>query len=202
MTTSAYDQSLIFRAAMKHQEFAEAAGTRQIEFPGYGTKPGFKVNNDNRLLGRYSGFLGGKTGFTDDARHTYLGGAQQGNRRLMVVLLRGERNPDTLADQGARLLDYGFALAAQGSKPVGQLVNSAPQVQPKGAVSGENHPTPGPGLASGQPGGVQQRSAFGNVGLPLVALAGVAVLIAFALWLRRRRARALAAARASRTGTG
>jgi D-alanyl-D-alanine carboxypeptidase (penicillin-binding protein 5/6) len=31
---------------------------------------------------------------------------------------------------------------------------------------------------------------FGNVGLPLVVLAGLAVLAAMALWLRRRRARA------------
>jgi D-alanyl-D-alanine carboxypeptidase (penicillin-binding protein 5/6) len=198
MTTSAYDQSLIFRAAMKHQDFVEAIGTRQVEFPGYGTKPGFKVNNDNRLLGRYPGFIGGKTGFTDDSRHTYLGAAQQGNRRLMVVLLRGERNPDSLPDQGARLLNHGFTLAAQGSEPVGQLVDGVPPVQSNGAQSRRNDPVAAPDLASTQPGGVQQRSAFGNVGLPLVALAGVVMLIAVALWLRRRRVRALAAARAAR----
>lgn len=192
MTTSAYDQGLIFRAAMKHKEFAEAIVTRQIDFPGYGTKAAFKVNNDNRLLGRYTGFLGGKTGFTDDARHTYLGAAQQGQRRLLVVLLRGERNPDPLADQGARLLDYGFALAARGSTPVGKLVDRAPEVQPKGDVTSQDQS----GAANGA-GRASQRSAFGNVGLPLVALAGVVVLIAFALWLRRRKARALAAARAA-----
>ncbi|MGH8964311.1 MAG: D-alanyl-D-alanine carboxypeptidase family protein, partial [Actinomycetes bacterium] len=36
MTTSAYDQSLIFSAAMKHEEFAAAASTKHIDFPGYG----------------------------------------------------------------------------------------------------------------------------------------------------------------------
>ena len=40
MTTSAYDLSVIFRAAMKHKEFADAAATKQIDFPGFGTKPG------------------------------------------------------------------------------------------------------------------------------------------------------------------
>jgi D-alanyl-D-alanine carboxypeptidase (penicillin-binding protein 5/6) len=30
---------------------------------------------------------------------------------------------------------------------------------------------------------------FGNVGLPLVVLAGLAILAAMALWVRRRRAR-------------
>ncbi len=41
-----------------------------------------------------------------------------------------------------------------------------------------------------------ERSAFGNVGLPLVVLAGVAVMFTVAMWFRRRRARL---ARANRT---
>ncbi|HEV8555509.1 MAG TPA: serine hydrolase [Actinophytocola sp.] len=204
MTTSAYDLSLIFSAAMKHKEFAEAAATRQIDFPGFANKPGFKVNNDNSLLGRYPGFLGGKTGFTDDARHTYLGAAKQGDRRLAVVLLRGERvNSLPLGDQGAKLLDYGFALARQGSRPVGELVERAPEAQPKGDASGNQSaalaPPLGNNVAAPDPGD-SSRSAFGNVGLPLVGLAGVAVLISFALWWRRRRARAARGAAAELTG--
>lgn len=194
MTTSAYDQSVIFRAAMKHKEFAEAAGTRQMDFPGYGNKPGFKVNNDNRLIGQYKGFLGGKTGFTDDARHTYLGAAQRGEHRLAVVLLRGERvGTAPLADQGSKLLDYGFSLATQGSRPVGQLVDKSPEAQPKGDVSSGDNPAGAPNNnspAAAKAEVAAGRSAFGNVGLPLVALAGVAMLISVALWWRRRRARA------------
>ena len=194
MTTSAYDQSVIFRAAMKHREFAEAAATRQIDFPGYGGKPGFKVNNDNKLLSQYRGFLGGKTGFTDDARHTYLGAAARGEHRLTVVLLRGERVASApLSDQGSKLLDYGFALAEKGNRPVGQLVDKSPEAQPNGDVSSgdnsagaPNNNAPGPAEATLDTG----RSAFGNVGLPLVALAGVAMLMSVALWWRRRRARA------------
>jgi serine-type D-Ala-D-Ala carboxypeptidase (penicillin-binding protein 5/6) len=194
MTTSAYDLSVIFRAAMKLKEFAEAAGTRQIDFPGYAGKPGFKVNNDNPLLGKYKGFLGGKTGFTDDARHTYLGGAARGDQRLAVVLLRGERvGSMSLGDQGAKLLDYGFSLAAQGSRSVGQLVDKSPEAQPKGDVgSGDNSAgAPNNNAPAAAKAGVETgRSAFGNVGLPLVALAGVATMISLALWWRRRRARA------------
>jgi D-alanyl-D-alanine carboxypeptidase (penicillin-binding protein 5/6) len=192
MTTSAYDQSVIFRAAMKHKEFAEAVGTRQIDFPGHSGKPGFKVNNDNRLLGSYPGFIGGKTGFTDDSRHTYLGAAKQDGRRLSVVMLRGERNPEPLADQGARLLDYGFALAKRSARPVGQLVDHSPEAQPKQDTSRGAGGTESPAKpdAATPDTSSAQRSAFGNVGLPLVALAGVAVLISVALWWRRRRARA------------
>jgi D-alanyl-D-alanine carboxypeptidase (penicillin-binding protein 5/6) len=190
MTTSAYDLSVIFRAAMKHKEFADAAGTRQIDFPGWGNKPGFKVNNDNPLLGSYPGFLGGKTGFTDDARHTYLGSAQHGDHRVVVVLMRGERTPAPLATQGAKLLDYGFTLANKGARPVGELVDHSPEAQPKGDLShADTLPAGTEQAGAAVPNASASRSAFGNVGLPLVALAGVAALISAALWWRRRRAR-------------
>jgi D-alanyl-D-alanine carboxypeptidase (penicillin-binding protein 5/6) len=200
MMTSAYDQSLIFRAAMNHEEFATAAKTQKIDFPGYAGKPGFQVNNDNHLLGEYEGFLGGKTGFTDDARHTYVGGAERDGKRIAVVLLRGEREEAPLAAQGAALLDYGFALAKEDSKPVGELVTQSPEAQPKPKPEPQNsevtnsvddkedsESTPDTAAAD--------RSAFGNVGLPLVVLAGLGILGAGGLWFRRQRARA---ARANR----
>ena len=201
MMTSAYDQSLIFRAAMKHEEFATAAKTARINFPGYGGKEGFQVNNDNRLLGEYEGFLGGKTGFTDDARHTYVGGAERDGKRLAVVLLRGEREQDPLAVQGAALLDYGFELAKTDPKPVGELVTQSPEAQPKPNPNQQNSsevtntvddkaPSESADTAADA-----DRSAFGNVGLPLVVLAGLGVVGVGALWLRRQRARA---ARANR----
>jgi serine-type D-Ala-D-Ala carboxypeptidase (penicillin-binding protein 5/6) len=197
MTTSAYDQSLIFRAAMKHAEFAEAARTRRIDFPGYQGRPGFQVNNDNRLLDDYDGFLGGKTGFTDDARHTYVGGAERDGRRLAVVLLRGERNPDPLAMQGAALLDYGFTLAKGEAKPVGELVNQSPEAQPKQGTSEETAVSQSVEEKADSSEAGSARSAFGNVGLPLVVLTGVGVLLTLGMWLRRRRARV---ARANRAG--
>ncbi|HEY7597832.1 MAG TPA: serine hydrolase [Actinophytocola sp.] len=190
MTTSSYDQSLIFRAAMKYDEYADAASTESIQFPGYKGHPGFQVNNDNKLLGVYPGFLGGKTGFTDDARHTYVGGADHDGKRLAVVLLRGERNPGPLAEQASKLLDYGFKLAAKGVKPVGELVDRAPDAQPKQNASQGEEVVGNP--ESGSTGALPaqaQRSAFGNVGLPLVVLAGVAALATLAMWFRRRRAR-------------
>lgn len=200
MTTSAYDQSLIFRAAMEHEEFATAARTRKIDFPGYGGKPGFQVNNDNRLLAEYEGFLGGKTGFTDDSRHTYVGAAERDGHRLAVVLLRGEREQGPLATQGAALLDYGFTLAEAETKPVGELVTQSPEAQPKPNPNKQSEVTePVDDKASSSPPATEaepDRSAFGNVGLPLVILAGVGVLVVVAMWLRRRRARAARANRA------
>ncbi|MFE2750714.1 D-alanyl-D-alanine carboxypeptidase family protein [Actinosynnema sp. NPDC059335] len=202
-STSAYDVALIYREAMKHPDFVKAVTTRRIDFPaanGAGTVP---VVNDNRLLTTYEGALGGKSGFTDDAQHTYVGAAARNGKRLVVVLLRGQQQPTRMTDQAARLLDYGFALepAASGN-PVGRLVEGAPQAKkktteprptPTSAGVGETHSTPD---ASGPS---AMETAFGNVGGPITAAAGLGLVLAFVMYLRNRRAKAARAARAAAT---
>ncbi|HET6703456.1 serine hydrolase, partial [Amycolatopsis sp.] len=130
MSTSAYDISLIFHYAMKQPEFAKVVATKNFVFPPTGGKPAIPIYNDNKLLGVYPGFLGGKTGFTDDARHTYVGAAQRKGKRLAVVMLRAEQKPTKVVDQAAKLLDYGFALEADRAVPVGQITYQAPTVTP------------------------------------------------------------------------
>jgi len=121
-----------------------------------------------------------------------------------VVLLRGEREQAPLAKQGAALLDYGFTLASAKTKPVGELVNKAPEAQPKQDGSAEkddaaSQPVNGkPTSDSARATAEADRSAFGNVGLPLVILAALAILLVAGLYLRRRKARL---ARANRTAT-
>ncbi|EOD69319.1 D-alanyl-D-alanine carboxypeptidase family protein [Amycolatopsis vancoresmycina] len=126
MSTSAYDLSLIFHYAMKQPEFASVVATKNFEIPAAGGKPAVPIFNDNKLLGVYPGFLGGKTGFTDDARHTYVGAAQRQGKRLAVVMLRAEQKPTKVVDQAAKLLDYGFALEEDRAVPVGQITYQAP----------------------------------------------------------------------------
>jgi D-alanyl-D-alanine carboxypeptidase (penicillin-binding protein 5/6) len=60
---------------------------------------------------RYPGAIGGKTGFTDAARKTYVGAAERNGRRLVIAMMYGlvrEGGP-TYWDQAAMLLDWGFA---------------------------------------------------------------------------------------------
>ncbi|MEU0531649.1 D-alanyl-D-alanine carboxypeptidase family protein [Amycolatopsis tolypomycina] len=130
MSTSAYDLSLIFHYAMKQPEFAKVVATKNFVFPPAGGKPAIPIYNDNKLLGVYPGFLGGKTGFTDDARHTYVGAAQRKGKRLAVVMLRAEQKPTKVVDQAAKLLDYGFALEADRAVPVGRITYQAPAATP------------------------------------------------------------------------
>ncbi|MGH2602809.1 MAG: D-alanyl-D-alanine carboxypeptidase family protein [Dehalococcoidia bacterium] len=127
MSTSAYDMSLIFSHALRQPRFTKAVTTERMNFVTKKGKAPITLYNDNRLLREYSGFLGGKTGFTDDSRHTYVGAAERDGRRLAVVLLRAEQRPIRVSDQAARMLDYGFRLAELGTEPVGELVAPAGQ---------------------------------------------------------------------------
>ncbi|HEY0496822.1 MAG TPA: serine hydrolase [Kutzneria sp.] len=127
MVSSAYDLAVLFRLAMQDKRFADAVATQQIPFPGWGDKPGFVVGNDNPLLYNYDGDLGGKTGYTDDALHTYINAAQRNGSRIVFVGMRGTMSPVTqMYSQSAPMMDYGFALKSSGAQPVGQLVDADP----------------------------------------------------------------------------
>jgi serine-type D-Ala-D-Ala carboxypeptidase (penicillin-binding protein 5/6) len=180
MSASAYDLALAFRQVLNRPLLVELLGTRETLFPGFGNKPEFVVSNDNKLLRTYPGALGGKTGFTDDARHTQLDAAQRGGRRLMVVLMRGEQRPVSMSEQAARLLDYGFALPR--GHPVGRL------------VTGAEPPDPAPGnLAAAPELGIPTESEDrNNTGRPLsmvlwIALAATLLGALSVLVTRQRR---------------
>lgn len=181
-STSAYDVALIFRGAMKYPEFAEAIKLQQAQFPGRngGT---ITLNNDNRLLASYDGALGGKSGFTDDAQHTYVGAAERNGRRLVVALLRSSATP-RVTDQAAKLLDYGFTMPAGG---IGQLVNGAPQ--PKQKVVTTQPPTAEDATTEENKSERAAPSAFGNVGGPITAVAGVGLLFGLFMYIRNKRAK-------------
>jgi serine-type D-Ala-D-Ala carboxypeptidase (penicillin-binding protein 5/6) len=178
MSASAYDLALAFRQVLNRPLLVELLGTRQADFPGFGNRPGFVVSNDNKLLRDYPGALGGKTGFTDDARHTQLDAAQRDGRRLMVVLMRGEQRPVSMSEQAARLLDYGFALPP--GSPVGRLVDEAQS--PEAAGTG---PEATPGVLPAPPGAGVHAAAQGwtgrfhevGVALPVALWIGLAVTV-------------------------
>ncbi|WP_245650088.1 D-alanyl-D-alanine carboxypeptidase family protein [Millisia brevis] len=118
MSTSAYDMALILTYGLTNPTFRELISTPQAEFPGYPAdgavpgdvdRPGFTLGNDNQLLHNYPGALGGKTGFTDDARHTFVGAAERDGRTLVVTVMAAEVGGLAPWQQAAALLDWGFA---------------------------------------------------------------------------------------------
>ena len=120
--TSAYDLALIARADFAREDFRRYDTALKAQIPAQPPKDprGFQIQNENRLLYNYPGALGGKTGFTDLARHTYVGAAERNGRRLVVTLLDAEALPVPGWRQGAALLDWGFALPPDAT--VGHLV--------------------------------------------------------------------------------
>src|SRR4051812_10816885 len=127
MSTSAYDIGLFYRYAWQNPTFADIVATRSFDFPGRGDV-GYPVENDNQLLYNYTGAMGGKTGYTDDAGQTFVGAANHDGRRLMAVLMRGTRQPIAPWEQAAHLLDYGFS-TPQGTQ-VGNLIEPDPSLAP------------------------------------------------------------------------
>lgn len=107
--TTPHDLAIIFRAALGNPVFTAITSSPTATFPG---KDGpVTLINQDELLGRYPGMLGGKTGFTDPARKTFVGAAQRDGRRLVVAMMYGlvvEGGP-TYWDQASGLLDWGFA---------------------------------------------------------------------------------------------
>jgi D-alanyl-D-alanine carboxypeptidase (penicillin-binding protein 5/6) len=107
--TTPRDLAIIFRAAMNNPVFAQVTAEPSATFPG--ANGDAVIVNENQLLGRYPGTLGGKTGFTNAARKTYVAAAQRDGRRLVIAMMYGlvvEGGP-TYWDQAAGLLDWGYS---------------------------------------------------------------------------------------------
>jgi D-alanyl-D-alanine carboxypeptidase (penicillin-binding protein 5/6) len=158
---------------MRDPLFAQTIATRSVDFPGYGGRPGFVLYNSSKLLARYPGALGGKTGYTVAARHTLVAAAEREGRRLVVALVRGEQTPQPMWRQAAALLDWGFAQPA-GQPSLGQLVDAAPPPPaPVAAAAGTAAP------AAAAPGTESTVMPF--------ALGGVALAAILVGWVALRR---------------
>jgi D-alanyl-D-alanine carboxypeptidase (penicillin-binding protein 5/6) len=113
--STAHDLAVIFRTAMGNPVFAQITAEPSAMFPGdNGDQP---IVNQDELLARYPGAIGGKTGFTNAARKTFVGAAARGGRRLVIAMMYGmvQHGGPTYWDQAASLFDWGFALNPQAS---------------------------------------------------------------------------------------
>ncbi|MBI1884347.1 MAG: D-alanyl-D-alanine carboxypeptidase [Chlamydiae bacterium] len=67
----------------------------------------YRFINTNKLIGKYPGMLGLKTGYTDEALYCLVGVAKQGNMRLISVLLGALTNKER-SEYTRQLLNDGF----------------------------------------------------------------------------------------------
>ena len=97
--STAYDMALLARACLKNETLAEMVSTKTITL---GTRT---FTNHNKLLWRYEGCVGMKTGYTEKAGRTLVSAAEREGMTLICVTLN---DPNDWADHAA-LFDYGFA---------------------------------------------------------------------------------------------
>ena len=98
MSTAA-DMAKLAAACMKNEDIAAMVATRTI------TIGGRTFTNHNKLLWRYEGCIGMKTGYTERSGRTLISCAQRDGQRLIAVTLN---DGNDWADHTA-MLDYGFA---------------------------------------------------------------------------------------------
>ncbi len=96
--STAWDMALLARAVLEHEILREMVSTRSIAIAGR------TLSNHNKLLWRYEGCIGMKTGYTEAAGRTLVSCAQRDGQTLICVTLR---DPDDWDDHAA-LFDYGF----------------------------------------------------------------------------------------------
>ncbi len=98
--TTARDLAIIFRQAMRDSEFASRMKRTKTR-----TSEGKLLENHNKALWMINGSVGGKTGYTNAARQTYVGKFRRGKDEIIVAIMGSESMWTDLR----RLVEYGFA---------------------------------------------------------------------------------------------
>ncbi len=108
--TSVYDLALISSAFFQNDMLCKIGNTDRYEFQATATQPDdFILKNKHKMITGevpYDGILGGKTGYTDQARQTLVTCAEQNGMRLVCVVFL-EESPSQFTDT-IELFDYGF----------------------------------------------------------------------------------------------
>lgn len=103
--TSAYDTALLSAAVSEFDCYNEFFNTR-LDYVREGERQ-TQLLNTNKLMQRYNGIIGGKTGTTDNAGCCLAAWAKRGNMKLCAVAL-GCRESEQRFTACENLLDYGF----------------------------------------------------------------------------------------------
>jgi D-alanyl-D-alanine carboxypeptidase (penicillin-binding protein 5/6) len=174
--TTARDLTKVSRELLKHPKILEWSTITLTEFR---SKPKTNLYNTNKLLGKYSGLDGLKTGHTDEAGWCLTATAKRGDVRLVSVVMRTASEQERQA-QTARLLDHGFRgfepmTAAAKGEDVGTLkvANGWP-----GALKVQPKETFRPLVPRGRTEDVELTTEFGEVQAPLSAGQTVGAVVA------------------------
>lgn len=174
--TSATDLAKMYRYAWRNPAFAAIVNTEFWNLPGYDDYPGYEVWNDNGLFLNDPDGIGGKTGYTDDANHTFVGAMNRGGRRLAAVVLDTTIDKGRPWEQAQKLLHAAYALPRGAS--VSDLNEQPPQ---PGAATTEPSPAP-----SSPDSSARAASKSNDTRLGIIVAGGVLLAAALGIFLSVR----------------
>ncbi|MHB8983858.1 MAG: D-alanyl-D-alanine carboxypeptidase family protein [Carboxydocellales bacterium] len=105
--TTAHDLALIAKAAMGNPEFRKIVGSKVKDINRVPADALTRLINHNKLLWRYEGANGIKTGYTVQAQQCLVGSAKKDDQEFIAVVL-GSTGGNIWGDV-TKLLDFGFA---------------------------------------------------------------------------------------------
>ena len=105
--STAYDMALLAPEAMENDIFREICSTSKIKLEDKSWRYPRSLANSNKLLNRYDGCIGVKTGFTDEAGRCLVSAAERNGVVLIAVTLNA---PDDWNDH-IKMLEYGFGVS-------------------------------------------------------------------------------------------
>ena len=100
-TSTARDLAVMFRHVMQNPAFASRMKQVKVK-----TSYGSLLRNHNKALWQVEGTQGGKTGFTNAARQTYVGKFKRGEQEIVIAVMGCE----TMWADVKRLVQHGFTL--------------------------------------------------------------------------------------------
>jgi len=119
---TAYDLAEIMREAIKYPLLKEILGTRVVELTTEEGKTTF-IKNTNKLLWSDEEFLAGKTGYTREARHCFVGAGDRETDTMIVALL-GTPSRGLLWEETEYLMALGTRVLHDLEEPVVYIVKA------------------------------------------------------------------------------
>lgn len=114
--TTAYDLAGMLRQALRYPLIKEAISTKASRISTEDGRAIF-IKNSNRLLWADESMLGGKTGYTRQAKHCFVCASEQGNETVIAALL-GAPSRERLWKEAEELLEKGFSIVNGKEEPV------------------------------------------------------------------------------------
>ncbi len=104
--STARDVAIMTRHLVGREKYKEYSKIWMDKIP-HGEDNYTEISNTNKLLKRYAGCDGGKTGFTNQAMHCISATAQKNGMRLISTVMHGPTSNERFQD-AITMFDYGF----------------------------------------------------------------------------------------------